>query len=110
MSSEVKIDLISYDPANDEFVLYLVEDGPWPENHAAWKTCLLRIQNRVFDAIDVAVDGNLASRYPDSLGKRIRVQVDSPQGVPRELSDLISKVREHIEKDIVYKAAIAQSP
>jgi hypothetical protein len=110
MPSEIKIDLISYDPNDDEFVLYLVEDGPWPNNSSAWKTCLSRIQSRVFDAIDVAVDGYLASRYPDSSGKKVRVQVDSPQSLPLELSDLITNIREYVAKDDVYKGAIARSP
>jgi hypothetical protein len=110
MPSEVRIDLISYDPMDDEFALYLLEDGPWPQKGSAWKKCLSRIQSRVFDAIDTAVDGHLASRYPDSSGKKVRVQVDSPQRLPLEVSDLIARIREHIAKDNVYKAAIARSP
>src|SRR4051812_28130692 len=110
MPSEARIDLISYDPKHDEFVLYLVEDGPWPQDASAWKMCLSRIQSRVFDAIDTALDGHLASRYPDSCGKKVRVQVDSPQTLPLQLSDLISKIREYVGKDNVYRAATARSP
>ena len=31
MGERVTIDLISFDATNDEYVLYLVEDGPWPK-------------------------------------------------------------------------------
>ncbi len=34
----VKIDLITQDSASDEFVLYLVEDGPWPAVDANWQS------------------------------------------------------------------------
>jgi hypothetical protein len=68
------IDLITETHETGEFALILVEDGPWPIKGPDWKECLSRIQNRIYDAIDIAIDGHLAARYPDSKGRRVRVQ------------------------------------
>jgi len=108
MWRQVKIDLITHDAANDEFVLYLVEDGPWPDSKSEWRECLLKIQNRIFDAIDVAVEGHLAVKYPESSGKKIRVQIDSPHGVPPHLKELVFKIRQYLESE-QGRSAVAQS-
>lgn len=108
--SAVKIDLVTYDHTNDEFVLILVEDGPWPHEVSSWRECLSKIQQRIFDSIDVAVDGQLAAKYPDSRGKKVRVQVDSPSGAPARLKALISTVRDYLQANNEYHSAIAESP
>jgi hypothetical protein len=106
----VTIDLITQDQASGEFVLILVEDGPWPGQDCGWKECLSRIQGRVFDAIDVAVDGHLAAKYPDSLGKKVRVQLDSPSGSPQRVAELVRKIRRHLTEDGgQYRTAIDKS-
>lgn len=54
---QVEVDLITERP-DGTFVMYLVEQGPWtsePTDH------LRRIQDRLYDYFDVAVDGHLAS-------------------------------------------------
>lgn len=96
MKPHVKLDLVTYDPRLDEFVLYIVEDGPWPQDDATWNHCLNRIQNQVLDACDAAVDGGLAREYPDSLGKPVRIQVDSPSGLPHQVADLVHRLDQYV--------------
>lgn len=103
------INLITETPGTGEFALILVEDGPWPNKDADWKECLSRIQNRIYDAIDIAIDGHLAAKYPDSKGKSVRIQIDSPSGLPPALAKLVARMKEHIEKDAEYSGAIKQS-
>jgi len=110
VSTRVTIDTITYDPTRDEFVLYLVEDGPWPNDDSDWDQCLARIQNRIFDAFDTAVDGHLQKKYSDSLGKSIRIQIDSPHGTPKQLSNLITKIKQYIDTNDEYSKAIKSSP
>ena len=107
--SRVTIDTVTYDPTHDEYVLYLVEDGPWPTDDKSWDEMLAQIQTRVFDAIDVAVDGHLQTQYPDSVGKPVRIQVDSPHGMPEYLRDLVSRIRDHLGSDSQYREAITSS-
>jgi len=110
MTASVTIDLITYDGANDEFVLYLVEDGPWPTEQAARKVLLKAIQDRVLSAADAAIDGAVSGEYPDAMNKAVRIQIDSPSGSPEDLDRLVSAIREFISTDPTYVGAIAGSP
>jgi hypothetical protein len=103
------IDFITETPETGEFALILVEDGPWPNKDANWNECLSRIQNRIYDAIDIAIDGHLAAKHPNSKGRSVRVQIDSPSGLPPALAKLVARMKEHIEKDAEYSKAIKQS-
>jgi hypothetical protein len=109
MADKITIDLVTCDPGSDEFVIYLVEDGPWPISSESWDQCLARIQTRVLDAVDVAVDGQFAQEFPNSIGKKIRVQVDSPHGVPDKLTDLVRKLDAYVHEDSEYGHAIRDS-
>jgi hypothetical protein len=104
-----KIDLITETPDTGEFALILVEDGPWPSEETGWRECLSRIQHRIYDAIDIAVDGHLAAKYPESKGRSVRVQIDSPSGLPPSLEKLVVNMREHIEADADYSSAVKKS-
>lgn len=111
MGRQLTIDTVTYDPNNDEFALYFVEDGPWPTtNDTEWKELLGRIQNKIFDAFDAIVDGHVGALYPDSAGKRFRIQIDSPHGAPAPLKDLVSKIRNYIDNSEEYREALSSSP
>ena len=108
--SSATIDIITKTPESGEFALILVEDGPWPDGNSDWSNCLSRIQNRIYDAIDIAIDGHLAAKYPDAKGRSVRIQIDSPHGVPKQLMQLISNLRNLFEqKENEYHKAIKQS-
>jgi hypothetical protein len=106
MTGNLKVDLITQDP-NGEWVLYLVEDAPWPETLTER---LSLIQARIFDAFDASVDGHLKNAYPESANAAIRIQVDSPHGAPKEVHDLVVKIREFWQNDPDYKNAVDSSP
>jgi len=104
------IDLITENRSTGEFVLILVEDGPWPEHDSDWNVCLSRIQSRIYDAIDIAVDGHLVEKYPDAKGKTIRIQIDSPARTPDRLKELVFKLRSVISTEgNEYHSAIKKS-
>lgn len=108
--SATSIDLITESPSTGEFALILVEDGPWPGENSDWEDCLSRIQNRIYDAMDVAIDGHLIAKYPDAQGKEVRVQIDSPHGVPKRLMELITNLRNQLNQgENEYSKAIKQS-
>src|SRR5262245_19851706 len=109
MSKRVTINHITHDPRTDEFVLYLVEDGPWPSAESGWETRLKAIQDRVLDAADVAINGYLAAKYPDAVGNGVRIQVDSPFGSPQQLDELVCALKCFLVEDESYATAIANS-
>ena len=109
MTTDVTLSHVTYDEKYVEWVLYLVEDGPWPIKEQEWRRCLLRIQQNVLAAVDVAVDGHLAARYPESERRGVRIQVDSPSGSPKRLEELVEAIRRHLGSDREYARAIRES-
>lgn len=73
MKRRTTIDLIT-EQENGNFVLVAVEQGPWATDEITSE--LSRLQDRLYDFIDVAVDGHLADKYPDSSGKTITIRLD----------------------------------
>lgn len=101
------IDLVTEDPVNDEVVLYLVEEGPWMEESLQER--LRSIQARIYDAIDVVVDGHLATKFPELSGRNVRIQLDCHDQPPREIEDLIARFDELISTSDEYRSEIANS-
>lgn len=107
--ARIAIDFVTHDPAHDEFALYFVEDGPWNLDNSMEENSLRQIQDKVFDAMDAAIDGGLATALPDSLGKKVRIQIDSPSGCPDLLQELVTKINEYIQGTAEYASAINHS-
>ena len=110
MADQITVDLITYDEPHNEFVLYLLEDGPWPDSAADWRSTLLRIQQRILAAVDVAVGGYLLEKYPDAKGRGVRIEVDSPNGCPPQLQELVRALKGFLEHDETYAKSISTSP
>jgi hypothetical protein len=68
------IDLVTDRPTDGAFILVLVEEGPWDPDETDVQ--LRRIQDRLYDCVDAAVDGHLAGKYPDSRGKPVVIRLD----------------------------------
>ena len=94
MSSSTKIDLITFDSKVGEFALYLVESGPWEINLLQQRAESL--EKRVFNSLEVILLGLLAAKYPESVGKPVRVQVDLHDGAPDLLYGVVDKVRKKL--------------
>ena len=105
----VDINHVTEDPNNGELVLYLVEDGPWSTGEAMLIEQLQRIEKRILDAAEGAATGCLADVFPDSMGAKVRIQVDSPHGAPPALDVLISELRRFLCVDPKYSELIRMS-
>jgi hypothetical protein len=91
---KVTVDFFTMDQANDEFVVYLVEEGPW--NQKTLEERMRGIQARVYSAVDVAIDGHLARVHPESRGSKVRIQVDLHNRPPGAVASLVQRLAEHI--------------
>jgi len=103
---ELTVDLVTEDPINDEYVVYLVEDGPW----TSIENQLRKLQERLYDSFDMIVDGHVATKFPQSLGRKIRLQVDSYNSPPRELIEFVWKFSDYLKNDSERKRLISNSP
>jgi hypothetical protein len=75
MSSErvTLINIIARTASPDIWKLVLIEAGPWwPDD---LKDELYRIQDRLYGCIDAAIDGQLAEKFPDTIGKHIIIKL-----------------------------------
>lgn len=68
------VDFVARGETPDEWRLVLVEEGPWDR---PIELELRRIQDRLYSAIDAALDGQLAEKFPGSKGKTIIIQLDA---------------------------------
>jgi hypothetical protein len=107
MAHNITVDLITDDPIHGEFVLHLVEEGPWdvPDTLNRMRV----VQNRLYDTVDLVVDGHLAGKYPESKGRNIRIQIDCLDE-PKELHELVARFSEHMQTDADYRKSIDNSP
>ena len=43
---QVTVEFVTFDPKSEEYCLYFVEDGPWPDSDEVWNARLTSIQDR----------------------------------------------------------------
>jgi hypothetical protein len=91
---ETKIDLIMSRP-DGTFALFIVEEGPW-ENDIT--TELYRLQTRLYDYIDIAIDGHLAEKFPKSKGQQVIIKLDCYATPENEVKEFFERFVLYIEK------------
>jgi len=102
MSRKATIDLVTYDPKRDAHILVVVEQGDGSED------CLRRLQERLYDYVEIAVDGFLAEKYPESKGKSVVIRLDCYDS-PREACErFFFRFAEHIHASTEIQAAISK--
>lgn len=67
------VDFVARGDTPDEWRMVLVEEGPW---NGSIESQLRRLQERLYGAIDAALDGKLAEQFPESKGKNIVIRLD----------------------------------
>ncbi len=98
------IDLITEKP-DGTFVLVLVEQGPWsdePEVH------LRRLLERLYNYVDVALDGHLASLHPESRGRTVLIRVDAYDTPEGEVSAFVERFASHVGTSTEIRDAVAR--
>ena len=100
------VDFVARGATPDEWKMVLVEQGPWTgpiENE------LRRLQDRLCGAIDAALGGQLAERFPESIGKKLVVQLDG-YNLPRsEVSEFFDRFSKGIFSTTDYQRALENS-
>lgn len=105
--ARVTIDFFTIDPSTSEFVMYLVEEGPWDQS--LLEPRLRAIQDRVYAAVDVAVDGHLRHEHPESYQRSIRIQVDLHGAPPEDVARLVERLEDYIANSDEHQRDIQDS-
>lgn len=104
---QLTIDLVTERPSDGSFILVLVEEGPWKT--AEIPAHLQRIQARLYDCVDAAIDGHLVKKYPDSRGKPVVIRLNCFDTPNTSVRELITRFAESIrESEEVQRDLIAQ--
>lgn len=107
MSSDfTTVDFIAQGASPDEWKMVLVEEGPWVGPIEAQ---LRRVQERLYDCIDAALDGKLAEKFPESSGKKVVIQLDCYNLPREEVSEFFDNFSKGVFSVDDYKKALAQS-
>jgi hypothetical protein len=76
----ITVDFVAKGDTDDDWKMVLVEQGPWA---GSIDLELRRLQDRLYGCLDAALDGQLAEKFPGSLGKKITIRLDC-YNVPRD--------------------------
>ncbi len=99
--SEVTIDFITKDP----WRMVLVEQGPWEDVQAN----LQRVQSRLYACVDAAIDGQLAERFPDSIGAHVTLQLECYSLPQAQVSSFFDAFSAGVLETPDYKEALRAS-
>lgn len=81
--SEFQVDFIAKKP----WRMVLVEEGPWSD----WSSELNRLQDRLYSCLDAAIDGQLAERFPESIGQVVTIELHGYNLPQDEVSKFFSR-------------------
>ena len=87
--------------------MVLVEEGPWPPDEINANLC--RVQERLYNCVDAALDGNLAERYPESKGKPVVIRLDAYDLPEQEVREFFAVFAESVPRLPEYAAALASN-
>lgn len=100
------VDFVTHSEGTNSWQLVLVEQGPWADMRAG----LARLQDRLYDALDVLIDGTFAEMYPQSAGRPGGIRVDC-YGVPKvRVRAFFDRFVQGVAAGTEYGLAIEQSP
>jgi len=71
-SNEFIIDFVVRGASDQEWKLVLVDEGPWEDLDSE----LRRLQDRLYNCLEAAMDGQVAEQFPGSTGSAIVIQLD----------------------------------
>lgn len=102
---EFIIDFIAKSDDPNIWRIVLVKEGPWAETNVE----LRRLQERLYNCIDTAVDGQPVEKYPVATGKQVLIQVDGYNLPGEDVSDFFNTFSSNVMKLEDYAKALKDS-
>jgi hypothetical protein len=81
------IDLVTHDPASDEYALIMTETRPWSDSAEQ----LAQLREKINTYARFVLDEGMTQTYPQSAGKPIRFQLDCGAPPSAQAAALIEK-------------------
>jgi hypothetical protein len=89
------IDLVTHDPASDEYALIMVETRPWDGSEERRE----ELQDKINNYLSFALDGQMSKLYPASRGKPLRLQLDCASPLDPTTAEFIDQVSEQLRSE-----------
>ena len=86
--------------------IVFVETGPWDDIPKE----LHRLQERLYDCIEGAIDGALAEQYPDTNAKAITLQLEGCDLPEKDVREFWNAFSSGVVKIPEFASALANSP
>lgn len=100
------VDFVTKNESEDEWKMVLVEEGDWGGELSEH---LHRIQNRLYECIDAALDGQLAEQFPNSKGKKVVIQIDCYDAPRKPIEDFFLEFSNAVMKLPDYANSLAEN-
>lgn len=101
------VDFVARGNAPNEWRVVLVEEGPWREDV---DDQLRRVQRRLYDCIDLVLDGQLAEKYPESRESSVVIQVDFYNIEKDLIIGFLNRFKYGVFSSGDYEGAVVESP
>jgi hypothetical protein len=101
------VDFIARGDTAEEWKMVLVEQGPWT---GSIESELSRLQERLYGTIDVALDGKLAEKFPESKGKKIIIRLDGYNLPKVEVAEFFDRFSQGVCSTSDYQLALRGNP
>lgn len=101
---EVTVDFVVCDQPHGGWALILVEEGPW--DTAAISDHLRRIQDRLYECLEAALQGAVTAQYPKSRGKPLVIRLEAFNVPEAELRGFFGRFSDGVPKIPDYAKAL----
>jgi hypothetical protein len=101
------LDLVTQRP-DGAVVMVLVEQGPWVAEDV--EASLRRVQDRLYDCVEIACDGHLARRFPESVGKPAVIRLDCYETPDEVVRSLLHRFEAQLRESDEWRQALAAAP
>ena len=105
-SKEFVVNFVARGRAENEWLVVLVEEGPLT---ATIDDFLSNLQDRLYNAIDAVIDGQLAKKFPESQGKDVVIRLDCYNLPKSEINDFFLAFSAGVLNVDDYKKALESS-
>lgn len=101
------IDFVARGERSNEWLIVLVESGPWT---GPIEANLRRLQKNLYDCVDAVLDGQLAEKFPQFVGMHLIIRVDFYDISRGDVEPFFDSFAAGALDTGDYKKAVASSP
>ena len=104
---EFVVDFVAKGESPDSWLMVMVEEGPWQgdiDNH------LRRIQVRLYDYLEAAIDGKIADLFPESKGKSMIIRLNAFNLPETEVTEFFESFSKNVLLIPDFQKALKDNP